>query len=51
MPPAVHPFATARELEVCLGAGAHTHYFEPDQADVAWLIDHLIASPPLRPVA
>ncbi len=51
MPPAVHPFATARELEVCLGAGAHTHYFEPDQATVAWLIDHLVASPPLRPVA
>jgi hypothetical protein len=50
MPPDVHPFATARELEVCLGAGAHTHYFEPDQANVAWLIDHLLASPPLRPV-
>jgi hypothetical protein len=50
MPPAAHPFATARELEVCLGAGAHTHYFEPDQKDVAWLIDHLVASPPLRPV-
>ena len=50
MPPAAHPFATARELEVCLGAGAHTHYFEPDQANVAWLIDHLVASPPLRPV-
>ena len=50
MPPAFHPFATARELEVCLGAGAHTHYFEADQRDVAWLIDHLVASPPLRPV-
>lgn len=47
MPPAVHPLASARELEVCLGAGAHTHYFEPNQASVAWLIDHLIASPRL----
>jgi hypothetical protein len=50
MPPALHPFSMVRELEVCLGAGAHTHYFEPDQANVAWLIDHLVASPPLRPV-
>ena len=48
MPPAVHSLATARELEVCLGAGAHTHYFEPGQATVAWLIDHLVASPALR---
>jgi hypothetical protein len=47
MPPAVHPLASLRELEVCLGAGAHTHYFEPDQADVAWLIDHLVDSPTL----
>jgi hypothetical protein len=43
MPPQAHPLGTARELEVCLGAGAHTHYFEPDQADVAWLVEHLIA--------
>ena len=31
------------ELEVCLGLGAHTHYFEPDQATVAWLIDVVVA--------
>jgi hypothetical protein len=43
MPPEAHPLGTARELEVCLGAGAHTHYFEPDQAEVAWLLEHLIS--------
>ena len=42
MPPVVAPFQSDRELEVCLGFGAHTHYFEPDQADVAWLIDTLV---------
>ena len=42
MPPVVAPFHSDRELEVCLGFGAHTHYFEPDQADVAWLIDTLV---------
>ncbi len=43
MPPAVQPFDSARELEVCLGLGAHTHYFEPEQHTVAWLIDRLVA--------
>jgi len=43
MPPGAHPLAASSELEVCLGIGAHTHYFEPDQAIVAWLIDHLVA--------
>ena len=33
------------QLDVCLGAGAHTHYFEPDQAMVAALVDSLVASP------
>ena len=42
MPPVVAPFHSDKELEVCLGFGAHTHYFEPDQADVAWLIDTLV---------
>lgn len=32
-----------REWDVCLGAGAHTHYFEPDQLDMARLVDRLIA--------
>ncbi|HET7867718.1 MAG TPA: hypothetical protein VFL86_25220, partial [Burkholderiaceae bacterium] len=32
-----------REWDVCLGAGAHTHYFEPDQAGMARLVDRLIA--------
>ena len=45
MPPTASSFPHAREFEVCLGLGAHTHYFEPDQAAVAWLIDHLVASP------
>ena len=44
MPPDSHPLATAQELEVCLGVGAHTHYLEPDQGNVAWLIDHLVAA-------
>ena len=35
--------ATA-EAETCLGVGAHTHYFEPDQQVVAWLIDYLLRS-------
>ena len=39
--------ATLRELEVCLGLGAHTHYFEPAQTMVAWLIDHLVTAPPI----
>ena len=45
MPPTESSFPRAREFELCLGLGAHTHYFEPDQAAVAWLIDHLVASP------
>ena len=32
-----------REWDVCLGAGAHTHYFEADQLDMARLVDRLIA--------
>lgn len=30
-------------IETCLGVGAHTHYFDPGQDAVAWLVDHLIA--------
>jgi len=45
MPPDAHPLASARELEVCVGAGAHTHYFELDQSVVAWLIEQLVAAP------
>ncbi|MEO7402379.1 MAG: hypothetical protein ABIU95_01765, partial [Burkholderiales bacterium] len=43
MPPVALPFANTREAEMCLGLGAHTHYFERDQTHVAWLIDHLVA--------
>lgn len=35
----------ASEAETCLGVGAHTHYFESDQHEVAALIDHLVAGP------
>lgn len=35
----------APECDVCVGAGAHTHYFEADQRAVAGLIDQLIATP------
>lgn len=44
MPPLAQPFASAREVEVCLGFGAHTHYFDKGQETVAWLIDSLIAA-------
>ena len=33
------------QLDVCLGAGAHTHYFEPEQGLVAAIVDELIAAP------
>jgi len=32
-----------REWDVCLGSGAHTHYFDPDQLEIARLVDRLIA--------
>ncbi|HUG23077.1 hypothetical protein [Piscinibacter sp.] len=32
------------QLDVCLGAGAHTHYFDAEQGMVAALIDQLIAT-------
>lgn len=35
----------AAECDVCLGTGAHTHYFETDQRCMAGLIDQLVASP------
>lgn len=49
MPPAAHPLSTAQEIEVCLGVGAHTHYLEPDQGNVAWLIDQLVSSAAAQP--
>ncbi len=42
MPPDAQAFGSARQIEVCLGLGAHTHYFEADQKTVAWLIDGLL---------
>ena len=44
MPPLAQPFNAATEVEVCLGLGAHTHYFETEQHTVAWLVDHLIST-------
>jgi hypothetical protein len=46
-PPVETRLHGAREVEVCLGLGAHTHYLEPDQLTVAWLIDWLIRARPL----
>ena len=46
-PPAEGRLQEAREVEVCLGLGAHTHYFERDQTTVAWMIDYLIRARPL----
>jgi len=43
-PPDGRDLDAAAEAETCLGVGAHTHYFEPDQQEVAWLIDYLLGS-------
>jgi hypothetical protein len=42
MPPVDAVLDPAREAEVCLGLGAHTHYLERDQTTVAWMIDYLV---------
>ena len=42
MPPSAHALANVKEVEVCLGLGAHTHYLEREQTTVAWLIDELV---------
>ena len=47
MPPAEAHLHEAREAEVCLGLGAHTHYFDRDQSTVAWMIDWLVRARPL----
>jgi hypothetical protein len=46
-PPAEAHLHETREVEVCLGLGAHTHYFERDQTTVAWMIDYLVRARPL----
>ena len=46
MPPAEAHLHEAREAEVCLGLGAHTHYFDRDQTTVAWMIDWLVRARP-----
>jgi len=43
-PPDDSELGATAEAETCLGVGAHTHYFEPDQQVVAWLIDYLLRS-------
>ena len=45
MPPVEALLDQAREVEVCLGLGAHTHYLERDQVTVAWMIDYLVRAP------
>jgi hypothetical protein len=44
MPPDARKLAAMSEFELCVGFGAHTHYFEPDQALVAWLIEEVVAT-------
>ena len=51
MPPLKKMLEGRRELEVCLGLGAHTHYFEPDQSTVAWLVDLLLRPGPHESIA
>ncbi len=46
-PPGEAHLRDAREVEVCLGLGAHTHYFERDQTTVAWLVDWMIRAAPV----
>jgi hypothetical protein len=46
-PPDEGRLQPAREVEVCLGLGAHTHYLERDQTMVAWMIDWLVRARPL----
>jgi hypothetical protein len=41
-PPLEATLRASREVEVCLGTGAHTHYFEHEQGKVAWMIDYLV---------
>ncbi len=43
-PPGNDALDPAGEAETCIGVGAHTHYLEPDQKDVAWLVDYLVAA-------
>ena len=43
-PPDGGELDAASEAETCLGVGAHTHYFEPDQQEMAWLVDYLLGS-------
>ena len=42
MPPDSAHLVGRRELELCIGLGAHTHYLEPTQEKVAWLVDYLL---------
>jgi hypothetical protein len=48
-PPLEDLLAPAREVEVCLGLGAHTHYLEAEQAGVSWMIDWLVRADPVEP--
>jgi hypothetical protein len=41
--------AAATELDVSVGAEAHTHYFDPERDAIAWLVDALVATDPTPP--
>jgi hypothetical protein len=49
-PPVEANLRAAREVEVCLGVGAHTHYLEHEQGKVAWMIDYLVRAEPVASV-
>lgn len=42
---ALPPHYQHRQLDVCLGSGAHTHYFDVDQRHMAQWIDAIIGAP------
>jgi hypothetical protein len=43
-PPLLAQSEDGTRAEMCIGAGAHTHYMDDTAPDMAWVLDHLISS-------